>query len=70
MLGDVHARLLDVGGDAEQARHLEREEHQERHAAHPRDLREERREGDPDQAALAVEEADAGAGLAVAGRAW
>ena len=86
VLGDVHARLLDLvrvqvgvgvgsnpnpnltltltltltlpqplpipnpnlGGDAEQPRHLEPEEHQERGAAHPHDLRDERREGDPD----------------------
>ena len=34
----VRARVgvrVDLGGDAEHARHLEREEHDERHAAHP-----------------------------------
>ena len=55
MLGNVHARLLDLGGDAEHARHLERQEHQEGGEADPHDLRDERREGDPDQAAAAVE---------------
>ena len=64
VLGDVHARLLDLLGDAKHPRHFEPEEQQEGSAADPHDLRAERRQGDTDQAAAAVESADAAALLA------
>ena len=64
MLHNVQAEFLALEGDAEQPCEPQAAKEHERRAANPCNLCKERRHGDPDQAAAAVEGADAAALLA------